>query len=33
MRTGEKITMKLDDSFVEAFFDIEIADRLGMEED
>ncbi|MCR4646518.1 MAG: histidine--tRNA ligase [Oscillospiraceae bacterium] len=31
MKTGEKINMKLDDSFAEAFFDIEIADRLATE--
>ena len=33
MKSGEKITMQLDDSFAEKFFDIEIADRLGAEID
>ncbi|MBQ4465094.1 MAG: histidine--tRNA ligase [Oscillospiraceae bacterium] len=33
MRTGEKINMKLDDSFAESFFDIEIADRFAREEE
>ncbi|MBP0972798.1 MAG: histidine--tRNA ligase [Oscillospiraceae bacterium] len=32
MKTGEKINMKLDDDFVDHFFDIEIADRLAAEE-
>ena len=31
MKTGEKINMKLDESFSESFFDIEIADRLANE--
>ena len=31
MKSGEKISMKLDDSFSENFFDIEIADRLASE--
>ena len=29
MKTGEKITMKLNDDFVDHFFEIEIADRLA----
>ena len=29
MKTGEKISVQLDDSFAAAFFDIEVADRLG----
>ncbi|MCR5718608.1 MAG: histidine--tRNA ligase [Oscillospiraceae bacterium] len=32
MKTGEKITMKLGDDFVDRFCDIEIADRLAAEE-
>ena len=32
MKTGEKITMKLGEDFVDHFFDIEIADRLAAEE-
>ena len=32
MKTGEKINMKLDDDFVDHFFDIEIADRLAADE-
>lgn len=32
MKTGEKITMKLNDDFTDHFFDIEIADRLAAEE-
>ena len=31
MKTGETINMKLDESFSESFFDIEIADRLANE--
>lgn len=31
MKTGEKITLKLDDSFEQSFSDIEIADRLAKE--
>ena len=31
MKTGEKINMKLNDDFVDHFFDIEIADRLAAE--
>lgn len=31
MKTGEKISIPLDDSFVERFADIEIADRLAIE--
>lgn len=31
MKTGEKITMRLDEQFVKGFMDIEIADRLAAE--
>lgn len=31
MKSGEKITMQLDDTFTERFSDIEIADRLALE--
>lgn len=31
MKTGEKINIRLDESFADAFFDIEIADRLASE--
>ena len=31
MKSGEKISVKLDDSFTEKFYDIEIADRLASE--
>ena len=33
MKTGEKINMKLNDDFIDHFFDIEIADRLAADMD
>ncbi|MDE5754064.1 MAG: histidine--tRNA ligase [Oscillospiraceae bacterium] len=32
MKSGEKISLKLDESFAKRFSDVEIADRLGMDE-
>ncbi|MDE6729719.1 MAG: histidine--tRNA ligase [Oscillospiraceae bacterium] len=32
MKSGEKVSLKLDESFAKHFSDIEIADRLGMDE-